>query len=205
MVADLTTPCVCRHSFTAHKIGKAKGCSFCTCEAFRDPADAPPPPPQPLSDRALKALEILSRNPSFKHVASEHLAEIARGGQRRLFLAGAHLMEQGEASDSLHILVKGTVRVERIMAGREPLLLADLSAGDIVGEMGVLNGDPRSATVTAEEDIETLELTAPQLKKIFQEDPDILLAIMRVVNERIRTTDDLVETSIKVALAQLTS
>ena len=196
--------CVCHHSQTAHSIGRSHGCSFCNCKEFRDPAELPAPPPEPLSDQALKALAILANNDAFKHVPKEHLDEIARHGHRRLWLAEDIVMEQGEASDSLHILVKGSVKVERIISGmKEPLFLAELQPGDILGEMGVLNGEPRTATITALQDIETLEIKAQPLKEIFQHDPDVLMAVMKVINERLKTTDDVVEQSLRVALAQL--
>lgn len=171
---------------------------------FRDAAEAAKyVAPKPLSEQAKRALEVLSQNVAFQHVAPDRLREIALVGRRRLFLAQAVVMRQGEDSDSLHIVVKGKVKVERTLSGGQSLLLAELVAGDIVGEMGVLNGDPRTATVTAETDLETLEVSAAELKTVFQEDPEVLLAVMKVINERLKTTEDLVETSIKVALAQL--
>ncbi|HEU0169572.1 MAG TPA: cyclic nucleotide-binding domain-containing protein [Chloroflexota bacterium] len=199
-----TDKCVCRHSRTAHTLGKGHGCSFCSCPAFRDPSETPPPPPEPLSEQAEKALAILADHAEFRNVAKTHLDEIARWGKRRLFLAGQDVMLQGDPSDSLHILVKGAVKVERELPNqREPLFLAELAPGDIVGEMGVLNGELRTATVTAIEDSETLEIPAKPLKEIFQDDPDVLIAVMKVINERLRTTDDVVELNLKVALAQL--
>jgi CRP-like cAMP-binding protein len=196
------TQCVCRHSVTAHNVGSQKACSFCSCESFRDPADVPQPV-APLSEQALKALAILEKNPAFKHVPPEHLEEMARLGHRRLYLDGYLLMEQGEPSSSLHILVKGSCKVEREVPGREPIFLAELHPGDVVGEMGVLNNEPRSATVTALEDLETLELDAAALKNIFKQDPDVLIAMMQVVHERMKTTDELVDSALRVALAQL--
>jgi len=196
--------CVCHHSRTAHTIGSSNGCSFCTCKTFRDPAVEKEPVPEPLTPQAERALQILSRHSEFRHVAPGHLDEIARHGRKRLFLDGQQLMVQGEASDSMHILVKGTVKVEREVDGKsEPIFLAQLNPGDIVGEMGMLNGDPRSATVTALEDLETLEIPAEPLKGVFQKNPDVLIAIMKVINERMKSTDDVVELSLKVALAQL--
>lgn len=196
------TQCVCRHSFTAHTVGALKACSFCSCEKFRDPTTEPPPV-QPLSEQALHALAILEKNPAFKHVPPEHLEQIAKLGHRRLYLDGYMLMEQGEPSSSLHILVRGVCKVEREVPGKAPLFLAELHEGDVVGEMGVLNNEPRSATVTAMEDLETLELDSGALKKIFKDNPDVLMAMMQVVNERMKTTDDLVEGALRVALAQL--
>jgi CRP-like cAMP-binding protein len=206
MLADMPAACICRHSYTAHIARSLGRCSFCNCTEFKDAAElAKYVPQQPLGEQAKRALEILSQSAAFQHVAPERLREIAALGKRRLFLAGTAVMHQGGESDSLHIVVKGEVSIERLLASGKTTLLAELHPGDIVGEMGVLNGDPRTATVTATQDLETLEVSASQLKGLFQEDPDVLLAIMKVINERLKTTEELVETSIKVALAQLGS
>jgi CRP/FNR family cyclic AMP-dependent transcriptional regulator len=203
LAAMSATVCKCRHSYTAHVVGSRKGCSFCNCPEFVDPATAAAAlPPKPLTEQAQRALDVLSQNKGFRHVARERLADIASQGKRRLFLANAYVMHQGDASDSLHILVKGSVKVERSVAPGKSILLAELEAGDIVGEMGVLNGDPRTATVQAIEDLETLEVSSATLKQVFQEDPEVLLAIMKVINERLKSTEELVEESVKVALTQ---
>jgi len=206
MLADMPAACVCRHSYTAHVAGSSNGCSFCNCREYSDASEIGKyVPAQPLTEQTKRALEILSQNVAFQHVAAERLREIAQLGKRRLFLGHSVLMRQGTESDSLHIVVRGSVKIERQVAAGNTVLLAELHPGDIVGEMGVLNGDPRTATVTALEDLETLEVSAAELKSVFQENPDVLLAIMKVINERLKTTEDLVETSIKVALAQLGS
>jgi CRP/FNR family transcriptional regulator, cyclic AMP receptor protein len=200
------TACACRHSYTAHVVGSSKGCSFCNCRQFVDTAEeAPQAAPKPLSDQAKRALSVLAETAAFQHVSRDRLREIADLGRRRLFLTGTVMMHQGDDSDTLHIMVKGNVKIERQAAPGNAVLLAELQPGDIVGEMGVLNGDARSATVTAQSDVETLEVSAAQLKEVFQQDPEVLLAIMKVINERLKTTEDLVETSIRVALAQLGS
>ncbi len=198
------TGCVCRHSYTAHVVGSSKGCSFCACQEYKDPAEAVAEKQAgaPLSEAALKALEVMAKNPTFQHVAPDHLREFARHGKRRLFLSQATVMMQGGESSTLHVLLKGHVRVRREIGG-SGVHPADLGPGDVIGEMGVLNGDPRSATVTALEDLETLELEAPFLKQIFQDDPDVLMAVMKVINERLKNTDELIENSVKVALTQL--
>ena len=150
------------------------------------------------------AFETLSRSPVFQHVSEAHLREIARHCRRRSFAAGEVLMHQGDTSDSMDVLVKGKVKVERVFPGADKaVLLATLQPGDVVGEMGVLAGSPRSATVTALNPLETLELKAGFLKKLFMRDTDVLLAIMRIVSKRWKNMDEFVEMSLQVALNQL--
>ena len=90
-------------------------------------------------------------------------------------------MQQGAASHCLHILVEGHVRVDR---DRGQTVQAGLGPGDVVGEMGVLTGAPRSATVTAIDEVETLELSADELTDIFREDH--LVVLLKELERQVR-------------------
>ena len=117
---------------------------------------------------------------------AEQLIALAESGQRRLFLEGKVLMAQDAANQSLHILVKGRVRVDRIANGKNELI-GRLGPGDLIGDMGVLNGTPRLATVTAIEDVETLELGEEVLRGVFKQHSALLLAMMRLVHDRLES------------------
>src|SRR5581483_2329380 len=119
------------------------------------------------SEAALRALDILGKNPAFKGVTGSHIEDMGKHARTRRFAQGQYLMREGSVSDSLHVVVDGQVRVQR--GGAQPALVADLGPGEVVGEMGVLTGEPRSATVSAVSDVETLELTADELKDVFRE------------------------------------
>jgi CRP-like cAMP-binding protein len=71
------------------------------------------------------------------------------------------------------------------------LLLAQLGPGEIVGEMGVLDGAPRSATVIAIEDTEAVELGAPTVTETILQHPDVSLELLRMLSRRLRSTDEL--------------
>jgi CRP-like cAMP-binding protein len=170
-------------------------------ERFRD---SKPTVMANTSELVRSAFEALSASPVFQHVSDEHRQEIARHSRRRSFDQGAILMRQGDTSDSMDVLVTGRVKIERLFPGSsQAVLLAQLGPGDVVGEMGVLAGQPRSASVTALEEIETLELRATFLKKLFLRDTDVLVAIMRIVSQRWQNMDEFVEMSLQVALNQL--
>jgi len=140
----------------------------------------------------------------FRGVSPAHLKELAEHARPRSFARASTMMAQGSVSESMHLLVSGQARVERAIGDPPTIVhLADLGPGEVVGEMGVLEDRPRSATVAALEDLETLELKADFLKKVFQEDNDVLLAIMRLVTQRWRNIDELVEQTLKITQAQL--
>ena len=139
-------------------------------------------------------LDILAQVAVLQAMPRDGLVHLARRGRRRVFGSGAELMRQGDVSESLHIIVTGHVRVTRShpqILG--PVVLAELGPGDIVGEMGVLDHEPRSATVTALIPVETLELDAPTLAQTILEYPEAGVTLLRVLSRRLRSTDELME------------
>src|SRR5947209_1296360 len=98
----------------------------------------------------------------FRGIPQEGLVRLSEQGAPRTFPAGARLMTQGEDSNLLYIIMRGSVKVERTHPHlKHPLVLAELGPGETVGEMGIFERVARSATVTALEDTETLELSLP--------------------------------------------
>jgi CRP-like cAMP-binding protein len=96
---------------------------------------------------------------------------LARGVTRRSFPAGAVLMREDEPGASMFILDGGQVSVQ--VAGEdEPVAM--LFVGDIVGEMSLLTGAPRSATVTAVEPVAAVEIGHTALAPILAESPALV-------------------------------
>ena len=138
--------------------------------------------------------DVLSQNAILRTLPAEGLARLAEQGRRRAFPPGSQLMRQGDVSDSLHIILQGRVRVARTHPQiLRPVVLAELGPGEIVGEMGVLDQEPRSATVTALNAVETLELDAATLSQAIMDHPEAAAALLQVLSRRVRSTDELVE------------
>lgn len=136
-------------------------------------------------------------------------ASIPSGGIRALrdrgvacvFPEGAVLMRQGEFGDAMYIIERGKVLVRREQQGlNEPISLAELGPGEVVGEMGVLGRGARSATVIAMEDTEAIELSSEALADVMRDYPRLTSALLRALSERLNSTDDLLE---RARLAQL--
>ncbi len=136
----------------------------------------------PLADVAL-----------FKELPEPGLQLLAERGRPKRFAAGDPIMRQGDASDALHVITKGRVRVERSQAGETSLILAELGAGDVIGEMGLLDSAPRSATVTALEDTETLEIHATVMALVVIQYPQVSAALLRILSRRLRSADELAD------------
>ena len=128
----------------------------------------------------------------FKSLPKDGVARLADSGERRTFAEGKELMRQGEASTAMYVIVDGHVRVARMHPDfTEPLTLAIIGPGEVVGEMGVLDGEPRSATVIATDDVIAVELNGRVLGEIILQHPDIYGSLVRVLSRRLRSTDEL--------------
>ncbi len=131
-------------------------------------------------------------------VPLDGVSALAERGARKAFPAGSVLIHQGDIGNTMYVILAGTVRVQRehvSLAG--PIVLADLTPGQVVGEMGVLDGDPRSATVIAVDDVETVELTAVDLTQVMLQFPEVANALLRTLSKRLRNTNELVELALQ--------
>lgn len=92
----------------------------------------------------------------FAIIPTDTLRSVASRGRMRRFPKGCVLMRQGEFADAMYVIRKGVVDVIQTDERGQRTHLALLGEGEVVGEMGVLSGNPRNATVVAVSDVETL-------------------------------------------------
>lgn len=112
--------------------------------------------------------------------------------QRRDYKAKEVVLKQGEASDSLHLILDGSVSVmvEDESSERHMMVVTYLNAGDFVGEMGLFDNEVpvRSAMVVAKTHCEVAEISYERFHQIRAQFPDILYAISRQLGKRLRLT-----------------
>jgi ATP/ADP translocase/HEAT repeat protein len=140
-------------------------------------------PEGPMYSTVEKIL-YLKGAPVFEHVAGEDLAPLARVAEAEVYAPGQALVREGETGDALYIIVRGQVKVEH--AGN---LVGTLSAGDTVGEMSVLDSEPRRATVTATEETEVLRIGSEAFYEILHEQVEIAEGVIRMLSNRLREAD----------------
>ena len=95
------------------------------------------------------------------------------------------LFRQGRRADKMYIIVDGTV-VVRVKDGDEDRFIASRSAGDVVGEMGLIESAPRSASVVTEENLHALSLDRRMLERTLRRNPSIAMSMIRVLSDQIR-------------------
>jgi hypothetical protein len=124
---------------------------------------------------------VLRRIPLFATLEPAELHRVASIADERSYADGELLGVQGELGDEMHIVLEGTVRVVR-EDGDE---VARRGAGDVVGEMSVITREPRIASLVAEGGVRTLRIGHREFGGMVRERPDIALAVMRVLAQRL--------------------
>ena len=107
----------------------------------------------------------------------------------KTFKAGQFLFREGETSQSLYLIKKGSVGVRKAK-GSGHVELARLYTNEVVGELSFFDRQPRSASAVAINEVEVMEITFESLDKIYQEVPDYLRTIMASVSDRLRKADE---------------
>jgi CRP-like cAMP-binding protein len=134
--------------------------------------------------------ELLRRHPLFVRLTSEQLVRFARAGELEAFRPGEDVVVEGTLGDAMYLILTGSCAVSK--GGRN---LATLYPGEFFGEMSLVEPATRSATVVAAEPAQLFRLPHFVLQNLLEEDPQaftqVLVAIVRVLSERLRQTNSL--------------
>ena len=123
----------------------------------------------------------------FKPLDAEARAALARSASEHLFAAGEAIVRQDAAGDSMFVLMKGQARVVLEPSGQE---VAVIPAGGFFGEMSMLTGDRRSATVRAVDDVTVLEISAKDFRELAIANPGLIDHVSTIMGDRRTGLDD---------------
>ncbi|MFA5190646.1 MAG: mechanosensitive ion channel family protein [Verrucomicrobiia bacterium] len=137
------------------------------------------------AERALRGKEL------FKPLDDNQIAALAGRGRLVRFGQGEIVISKGEAGDSLFLIVSGQASVKLAKEGGGEVVAGTLKTGDTFGEMSLLTGAPRNATVVAESDLRLLEIGKDALGPVLQENPTVVEALSRLMADRQLATDGL--------------
>lgn len=141
-------------------------------------------------------LSQLQKTAIFKMVTDDVLADIAIKASTRKVVKDEVLMRKGEHGDSLFMIHNGWVKIVTEDSKGGELILNKCGPGETIGEMALLDGSPRSATVIAMSDAEVLELKKDVFDEILEQRSDVSLAIIRSYSERLRFATTYIEKAI---------
>ena len=129
------------------------------------------------------AESLLAKSPLFGHLHIRARRELAERFTFESYDAGDILIREGDHSDSFYAIKSGTV-VVTASGQPEPIVLAELGAGEIFGEIAALEGSRRTATVKARTACELLRLEAAELNAMLSKNIDIRRRMERTIAER---------------------
>ena len=139
---------------------------------------------------------VLAAVPMFRHLGARQRCRLAQHFCRRSYRAGDVIVRQGDTSMSFYVVLSGAVRIVRHSDDAGGVDIVEEGTGSFFGEMGVIDDLPRAATVVALEETECALLAKWDFQRVLGDDPSIGLALISVLNARIRMLEDrLVATS----------
>lgn len=131
-----------------------------------------------------RRLEMLRGVDLFSVLSEDEIAEVAERLQYAPFARGDVITKQGNIAHWLYIVAFGEVEVRYEPASGEAQTLATLRAGQFFGEMALLTGDARSATVVAKTDVECYRLDRASFQGLLLSRPEIAEGMSRVISSR---------------------
>ncbi|MFY9625556.1 MAG: Crp/Fnr family transcriptional regulator [Rhodoplanes sp.] len=143
--------------------------------------------------KPLEFATILGMNPLFAGLGAEAIGSLARLCQTRRLPAGQTLFVKGDPGDALYGVRRGQIRIETGTTAGERLTIEVFGAGDLFGEIAVLDGRPRTADAVAQEDAELFVLPRADFLKTLESDGRLAIRIIELLCARLRSTNERTE------------
>ena len=134
----------------------------------------------------MERILLLRLVPLLADLSPTDLKRVAAIATEQHFLDGEVIFEQDEQGDEMYVVVAGEVRVLVAHPGEPDREVAHRKVGETVGEMSVISGGVRSATLIASGDVHVLCLDQKSFEGLLRERPDVSLAVMRMLCDRLR-------------------
>jgi len=135
-------------------------------------------------------VELLRSVPLFADLEAEELENFSHVAVARSFPAATRVFHEGDHSDACYIVREGSFRVTREHSDGRAITLATLGPGDIFGELAMLDGEVRSASVEALTDGELLALPAGEVRALLARHPEITVKLVAALVRRLRTANE---------------
>ena len=131
-------------------------------------------------------MTFLNSVPIFSRLSNDHAEQIERRSVRRKIKKNTIVMNEGDTSDSMYIIISGRVKVYLNDANGKEVVVNDMRERDYFGEYALLDGSKRSASVITTEACEFLIISKDTIIKTFRDSPDTAFALIRELVTRVR-------------------
>lgn len=127
--------------------------------------------------------ERLNNVSIFAPLSDEEIERLANASKSRIYAPGEAIVHRGQEGNSMYVIIRGAVKVQ-IPENDYQKTIGTLRENDFFGEMSLLTGEPRTASVIATEESEVLRIDKEGLKPIFESNPTLVNAVSELVEER---------------------
>jgi CRP/FNR family transcriptional regulator, cyclic AMP receptor protein len=134
--------------------------------------------------------DTLARVDLFAGLDKKDLQLLAGACQERKYSAGTTLIKQGDTGVGLYVITGGTVHITKATdPDKAEIDLGTVGPGNVLGEMSLLDDLPRSATLTAVDDVTTLILPVWEFRTTLRNQPNIALRLLTTLSRRLRKAE----------------
>jgi CRP/FNR family transcriptional regulator, cyclic AMP receptor protein len=164
-----------------------------------------------MSSSSEDTVQLLHRVPVFSTLSPEELERVAQVVVPRRFGPGEIVFKEGDEGSTCYVVRSGRTRALRMHSDGRSITLAHFGPGDIFGEMAMLDGERRSATVESVEETDAIAILSTDMHRLLREYPDISVKLIAALGRRLRETNErlarqsfqTVQSRVAAVLAQL--
>jgi CRP/FNR family transcriptional regulator, cyclic AMP receptor protein len=141
-------------------------------------------------------LSLLSDVPIFRLLDDTERRTLAALFEQRTCEAGETIFHHGEPGDEIFLVGNGRVEAFVTNDTGDKIVLAQVSRGEVFGEISLLDGGPRTASAIAVDKSELLVLDRDRLLELVKQHPHVALDLLSVMGQRLRLTDELIRAGV---------
>lgn len=146
----------------------------------------------PVKEHKSLLEKFIATVPLFRNFSDVHLKHITEEFKTLKINKGKTILFQSDDSTDLYIVLEGQVRISLVDAGGGELVLTTFKKGDFFGEMSLIDGKPRSASVIADEATLLGVLKREKIFNVIKKDPLTAIEFMEALVERLRNANEMI-------------
>jgi CRP/FNR family cyclic AMP-dependent transcriptional regulator len=136
---------------------------------------------------------MLREIPLFSRLDDKALGDLERAAIKRAYPKNTILISKGDKSDQLFVVLKGKLKVAITDASGKEIIVSFLGSGDYFGEMAMIDGESRSATIATTQASEVLTISRDDFHRTLLSSPELMFELLKVLARKVRIATDKLE------------
>ncbi len=133
--------------------------------------------------------ELLRLVPIFSDLDEDTLSKLSNIGSQKSYPKESLILTENDSGTALYIIIEGKVKISRRSSDGKEVILSILGDSDFFGEMSVIDGQARSANVSAMEDSVLLIIQRSEFLELLHSHPEVAIALLQELTQRLRVAD----------------